>query len=153
MKTLAGLICAAVLMAGCAATSGPDSPPTSLEDSINLTGVRALDAFNDPIRRVHIMTQTSRLASIGGTAIACAALVPFPFNIGVCPIVAVVADYIGYEYMLEPISKKRVEEGKSSLIGPYWETGPHADLGEFFDCGVGGVVDTHTCKVKHPQGP
>ena len=36
--------------------------------------------------------------------------------------VAIAADFVVYEYLLEPWSKARVAAGKPSLQGPYWET-------------------------------
>ena len=42
----------------------------------------------------------------------------------VCPVVAMLYNYLSYEYVLEPISRDRVHAGEPSLVGPYWERGP-----------------------------
>lgn len=115
MRPQAILLVLLLLTAGCAEVS----------KSFAKYPQRTEDAFNDPIRRSHIVTQTVRLASVASTGITCAILLaPTIVGMVVCPVLAVIADFISYEFLLEPASKQRVKEGKPSLIGPYWETGP-----------------------------
>ena len=84
------------------------------------------------------------MASVAGVAITCTTLLsPTIVGMLVCPIVAVIYDYLSFEYMLEPASKALVEQGKPSLVGPFWEGGPRADEGEFFsNC----EKPTHYCQ-------
>lgn len=84
---------------------------------------RTEDMWLDPIRREHFITQIQLEGSTAGLAITCAALVPFPFSLFVCPVVAVAYNFGVYEFILEPISRVLVKEGKPSLTGPYWERG------------------------------
>lgn len=75
-----------------------------------------------------------------------ALLAPTIVGMLVCPFVALVADFLAYEYVLEPLSKTLVDLDRPSLVGPYWETGPRADEGEFFTCGDFTTDNpTHTC--------
>lgn len=123
MRGLAALITAVFLLSGCATTLA----------AVEKTPQRAREAFSDPVRRVHLLTQTGRVAGSAGLGITCAALLsPTIVGVLVCPFVSLVADFLTYEYVLEPISKDRVKEGKPSLVAPYWETGPRTDEGEVF---------------------
>lgn len=136
MKALiAWLLIAALGLSGC----------SMIVYSIEQTDERTTTAFSDPIRRVHLGVQVSRLASAASVALTCVALLsPTIVGILVCPFVAVLSDFITFEYVLEPISKERVKRGQPSLVGPYWETGPRADEGEFFNDGC--TSQTHTCR-------
>ena len=80
------------------------------------------DAFRDPIRRVHVVTQIGLSGSAVAVGIGCAALLsPTVVGVLVCPLVGVGYYFGMYEWVLEPWSKERVLEGKPSLVGPYWE--------------------------------
>ena len=101
--------------------------------AIEMTPQRTAEAFSDPVRRTHLMTQIGRVATTAGVGITCVSLLaPTIVGILVCPIVAVIYDYLNYEYILEPLSKELVSKGKPSLVGPYFETGPRTDEGEVF---------------------
>lgn len=105
----------AVLLAGCA----------SVQYAFEATPQRTRDAFSDPIRRTHLITEVGLTSSAVGVGIACAAfLSPTLVGVLVCPFVGVAYYYGMYEFVLEPWSKERVAEGKPSLVGPYWERGP-----------------------------
>lgn len=85
---------------------------------------RTEETLSDPVRRTHLVTQIGRLTSTASVAIGCFILVPPPFNLGVCPVVATLYNYGMFEFVLEPISRQLVKEGKPSLVGPYWEGSP-----------------------------
>lgn len=92
---------------------------------------RVEEAFSDPVRQQHIMSEFSLQSSAFGVAIGCAGLLaPTIVGILVCPIIGMTYYFAVYEFVLEPISKERVLRGEPSLVGPYWERGPHIDLGE-----------------------
>ena len=122
MKKLAVAVLVVLALSGCA----------RVQYALEMMPQRAEDAFNDPVRRTHLVTQVGRVAGSASLAIMCFGFVPPPFSLGVCPIVAVVADFVNFEFILEPLSKQRVQEGKPSLVGAYWETGPRSDEGEVF---------------------
>lgn len=119
----AGLVLVALLASGCASTLS----------ALAKTPGRVEDAFQDPVRRRHVFTQIGLEGSTATLAIVCGVFVPFPFSLGVCPVAAVVYNYLTYEFMLEPIAKDLVREGKPSITGPYWERGPYLDEGEKFE--------------------
>ena len=81
-------------------------------------------AWDDPVRRQHVIWQSAHLVSTSAVTLGCAAIVPFPFSLGVCPFVGLGYNYLSYEYVLEPWAKARVAEGKPSTFGPYFERGP-----------------------------
>lgn len=88
-------------------------------DALAKTPQRIVDAFTDPTRRLHIGIQVGRALAMGVGGYLLGTLVS---PLAVPAVVA--ADYLGYEFGLEPLSKGRVKRGKRSLVGPYWETGP-----------------------------
>ena len=116
------VLLAAVLVSGCA----------SALSAVGQTPQRVQDALGDPVRRVHVAAQVGLEASTAVVAITCAAYIPLPLSLGICPVVALLHNFVIYEFVLEPVSKTRVERGEPSLVGPYWERGPHTDLGEVF---------------------
>jgi hypothetical protein len=123
MKRLVALSLVLLTLSGCA----------SFRHAVEAMPQRIDDAFSDPVRRTHIVTQAGRIASSAGIGITCVSLLaPTVVGMLVCPIVAIIADFLSYEFVLEPLSKELVKEGKPSLIGPYWETGPRTDEGEVF---------------------
>ena len=122
MKKLAIAVLVVLLLSGCA----------QVQYALEMTPQRVEDAFNDPVRRTHIAAQIGRLSTVAGVGIGCFILIPPPANLVLCPMVAVVWDFLTYEFVLETLSKERVSQGEPSLLGPYWETGPHTDLGEVF---------------------
>ena len=139
-RTLAYLLAAVLLTSGCA----------SAQYALVSTPERTQEAFADPVRRAHLVTQAGRVTSVAGVGITCAALLsPTIVGVLVCPLVALAWDFLTYEYILEPLSKNRVQQGEPSLVGPYWETGPRADEGEFFTCGE---KPSHTCVPPTPRG-
>ena len=83
---------------------------------------RTLDAFRDPVRRWHVLTQ---ICLVGGPAWA--------YSGTFLRAAGIVATYYAlYEFLVEPLSKWLVSKGYwCSLVGPYWEGGP-AD-GETFE--------------------
>ena len=120
----------------------------SFQHAVVATPQRVEDAFSDPVRRTHVMTQVSRVTTTASMGITCAALLsPTIVGVLVCPLVALAYDYLSYEYVLEPISKDLVLRVEPSLVGPYGESGPRADEGEFFTCGTV-LTDrpTHSCR-------
>ena len=119
---LAALLVVLLLTGGCA----------SVMESIKKTPERVDDVLQDPIRREHVVTQISLEWSTASVAMTCAVFVPFPFSLGVCPLLAVAYNFLAYEYVLDPISEDLVRQGKPSLVGPYWERGPKD--GETFKC-------------------
>ena len=135
---LAGLLAISVLTSGCA----------SFGYAIRETPRRTAEALRDPVRRTHLLAQSSRIAGTASVGIGCVAILS-PTIVGtlVCPLVALLYDYIMFEYVLEPISKDLVKDGKPSLVGPFWETGPRIEEGEFFN---GCEKPTPTCR---PPGP
>ena len=139
MRFLA-LVTTVVMLTGCA----------SFQHAVRETPQRTKDAFSDPVRRAHLVAQVGRVTSVAGVGITCAALLsPTIVGMLVCPLVALAYDYLTYEYVLEPFSKDLVKRGEPSLVGPYWETGPRADEGEFFTCGTTLTNrPTHTCRPK-----
>ena len=142
MKKVAAVALCLLVLTGCA----------RVQYAIEATPQRVQEAFSDPVRRTHIATQIGRVSSSAGVGIACTALLsPFLVAALVCPFVAVAFDYLNFEYVLEPLSKERVSRGKPSLVGPYWETGPRADEGEFFTCGTTLTnLPTHVCRPAAP---
>ena len=87
---------------------------------------RTSDAFSDPVRRQHLVSHASLEMSTAGVGITCATML-IPTLIGsllVCPLVAMLYNYLTYEFVLEPISRDRVKDGLPSLVGPYWERDP-----------------------------
>ena len=142
MKKVAAVGLCLLMLAGCA----------RVQYAIEATPERVQEAFGDPIRRTHIATQVGRVSSSAGVGITCAALLsPFFVAALVCPFIAVAFDFLIYEYVLDPLSWELVREGKPSLVGPYWETGPRADEGEFFTCGTTLTNNpTHVCRPAAP---
>lgn len=138
MRLLAAALVAATLLSGCA----------RVQYALEAAPERTREALADPIRRTHLLTQVSRVTSTAGVGITCAALLsPTIVGVLVCPLVALALDYLSFEYVLEPLSKELVSRGEPSLVGPYWETGPRADEGEFFTCGTTLTNRaTHTCR-------
>lgn len=143
-RLLPAVLIVALVTSGCA----------SLTYAIKATPERAREAFSDPIRLVHLLTKASLEMSTVGVGITCAFLMPIPLvGLLACPAVALLYNFAVYEYVLDPISQDRLDQGKSSLQGPYWETGPFSDEGEFFTCGE---MPSHTCipaKPKPKVGP
>lgn len=113
-RTVATVALLLVLLQGCA----------GLQYAIQRTPERLDAAFTDPIRRTHVLTQVALSLSTQGATIACAVLLSTPAAFVACPVAGVLWYFIGYEFILEPWSKARVQEGKPSLVGPYWERGP-----------------------------
>lgn len=143
MRQVQVLLLVGMLLGGCATT----------REAMGKFPERTQEAFADPVRRVHLLTQVSRLSTAASVAIGCTVfLAPTIVGMLLCPLAAVLYDYVVYEYVLEPLSVERVREGKPSLVGPYWETGPRADEGEFFTCGTV-LTDnpTHTCRPAVAQ--
>ena len=133
-RVLSLLLVGALLVSGCA----------SFKHAVVSFPERTEEAFSDPIRRVHLATQATRVMSTASIGITCAALMaPTIVGILVCPVIALLLDYLNFEYILEPLSKDQVRRGEPSFVGPYWETGPRADEGEFFTCGE---KPSHTCQ-------
>lgn len=127
-RLVAGAL-AVTLLAGCATST----PGEGFIYALNQTGTRTQEAFSDPVRRTHIVSQTSHILSTAGVGITCAvALLPTLLGTFLCPVAALVYHFVVFEYIWEPLSKQRIKEGKPSFFGPYWETGPHSDLGESF---------------------
>ena len=138
-KTLAALLTVVLVASGCA---------SSLY-AIKSTPRYAAEALDDPVRRSHLVTQASRIMSVATIGIGCVAyLLPTIVGAAICPLVALAYDFVMFEYVLEPLSKDAVKRGEPSLVGPYWETGPRADEGEFFR---GCEKPTHTCRP--PSAP
>ena len=121
---LAALLMVALLTGGCA----------SFRYAVEQVPERTQAMWDDPVRREHFLTQVQLEWSTASVAMTCAVLVPFPFNLGVCPLVAVVYNFGAYEFVLEPWSRELVKEGKPSKVGPYYERGPQD--GELFKCNV-----------------
>ena len=92
--------------------------------ALKRTPDRTEEAFSDPIRRTHIITQVGLSASSGVVSISCSFLIPTIVGIPACAALGAIWYYAAYEFVLEPWSKARVKEGKPSLVGPYWERGP-----------------------------
>lgn len=114
MRGHAALLVLLLALSGCASTLS----------ALGKTPQRVEDAFEDPIRRTHIITKVGLESSTASVAIGCAVLVPFPFSIAVCPVLAVAYNYVAYEFFLEPHAKDEVAAGRPSTTGPYWEGGP-----------------------------
>ena len=91
------------------------------------TGRRTREAFSDPIRRLHLLVKVARLSLDVAAAVAV-----LPYQSWFATPAAIAADFVVFEYILEPWSKGRVKQGKPSLCGPYWESGPRTDEGERF---------------------
>ena len=137
MRGLVALLLLAVLATGCASSLA----------ALEKFPERTQEALSDPVRRVHLATQFSRMSTAASVGIACTVfLAPTLVGMFLCPLVAVLGDYLAYEYVLEPLSVDRVERGEPSLVAPYWETGPRSDEGEFFVCGE---KPSSTCR---PEG-
>ena len=114
-RALALLVLVALLTTGCASTLR----------ALEKFRQRTQDMAEDPIRRTHFATEVSLSSTAMSIAIGCAMLLaPTLVGMAVCPLVGVAAYFIGYEFILEPISKDRVKAGEPSLVGPYWERGP-----------------------------
>lgn len=114
-RVLAGLLLLVLVTSGCA----------HVMDAVEKFPQRTQDALSDPIRREHLLTKVG--LEFTSTAVAlgvCLATGPIAPACLAVSVVGVVANYLIFEYVLEPWSRKRVEEGKSSLVGPYWEGGP-----------------------------
>ena len=124
MRRLAPLVLLVALLSGCA----------SVQFAIEQFPTRTEEMWEDPIRREHFLTQAGLELSTASIVLACAAVVPLPFNLIVCPVVGLVYNFATYEFVLEPISRELVKAGKPSLVGPYWERGP-AD-GEVLECDI-----------------
>lgn len=114
-RYLAGILLVLLTAQGCAQfTHAIDAAPQRMED-----------AFSDPVRREHILWQATHLGSTGSVVAGCVALTaPTIVGLLACPVVGVVYNYLTYEFILEPWAKARVQEGKPSTFGPYWERGP-----------------------------
>ena len=124
-RNLLVVVLAAVVLVGCSA---------STRFALEQFPTRTQEMWEDPIRREHFLNQAALEMSTATVAITCAALVPFPFNIGVCPLVALGYNFGLYEFILEPESRERVKQGRPSLVGPYWERGPQD--GEVLECDI-----------------
>ena len=109
--------------------------------ALGATPRRVRDAFGDPIRRLHILWRVVE-GYIGGVAVLAAwegwltrdfvlrdqldvlAMVALYPPIWLCALAAPLAEYLVYEFLLEPWAKWRVRRGKASTAGPYYERGP-----------------------------
>lgn len=109
-RVIAGFLLV-TLLAGCA--------------TLALVPQRTDDMWNDPVRRTHFITETGLATSSMSVAITCAFMLsPTIVGMLVCPFVGAAYYFAVYEFILEPLSKDLVREGKPSLVGPYWERGP-----------------------------
>lgn len=115
------LVVLAVVQTGCATL-----------DALAKVPQRTQDAVSDPVRRVRLATQIGMSGSAMAISILAGSLLAGPPGLIVGAAAGVLWYFALYEFVLEPISKDRVREGKPSLVGPYWERGPHADMGEVF---------------------
>ena len=115
VRYLTALLALVVLLTGCAANT---------RYALEQFPTRTEAMWTDPVRREHFVTHVGLEMSTVGVGMTCAVFVPFPFSLGVCPLVAVIYNFGMYEFILEPQSKSLVEEGKPSKVGPYWERGP-----------------------------
>lgn len=106
--------------------------------AIGATRRRVVDAFSDPIRRLHILWRVIE-GYLGGVAALAAwegwlsrdftlvdrldvlTMVALYPPIWLCALAAPLAEYLVYEFLLEPWAKWRVRRGKRSIAGPYWE--------------------------------
>ena len=114
-RTLTAILLVILTAQGCA----------QFQHAMEVTPQRFEAAMEDPVRRVHIGVQASHVISTGGVTLTCAAILsPTIVGILVCPVVGLAYNYLIYEYVLEPWSKARVQEGEPSLVGPYFERGP-----------------------------
>lgn len=94
--------------------------------ALRATARRTREAFRDPIRRLHLSVQFVVLvpsAAETGLQAAVGWHIPTWRDLLAC-VAAGGAYYAVYEYLLEPWSKRRVRQGKPSLVGPYVERGP-----------------------------
>ena len=89
--------------------------------ALRVTPRRTRDAFADPIRRLHILVKALRLSLDVAAAVAV-----LPYQPWLAGPAAIAADYLVYEFCLEPWSKARrlADPRKASLVAPYWEGGP-----------------------------
>lgn len=117
MRRTLVLVLLVTLLSGCAAQH--------LRYALGQVPDRTQEMWEDPIRRTHFLTEIGLSGTAMGVSIGCSLLLaPSILGLALCPIVGV-AYYFGmYEFVLEPISKRRVQEDKPSLVGPYWERGP-----------------------------
>lgn len=95
----------------------------SIQYAIEATPRRTVEAFSDPVRRQHLISEVSLQLSAGSVTIGCLLLLPV-VGVFVCPVAGLAYYFITYEYVLEPLSKELVKKGKPSLVGPYFERGP-----------------------------
>lgn len=115
MKVLTAAFLSIVLLTqGCA----------QIQYAAQRTPERFEDAIEDPVRRLHVVSQVGLSLSSGLISGGCALLAATVVGLLACPIAGLAWYYGMYEFILEPWSKARVEEGKPSLVGPYWERGP-----------------------------
>lgn len=100
--------------------------------AIRMFWTRTVDCFSDPIRWRHLVWRGVE-GYVGG-AVAVGLL---RYQLGVIPrggwqwaavvtvpLAGVVAEYLVYEYLIEPWARMRVRAGKPSTAGPYFERGP-----------------------------
>ena len=120
MKKVIAIASLAIMLSGCAA--------------LQKFPQRTEDMWNDPVRREHFITQVGLEFSTASMALTCAIFVPFPFSLAICPAIAVLYNFVTYEFILEPLSEELVEQGLPSKVGPYWERGPKG--GEVFRCDI-----------------
>lgn len=93
-------------------------------DALEKFPQRTEDALKDPIRSRHLMWQIITSGSGMLVSAACALAAPTVIGLAVCWIPGVIAYYINYEYVVEPLARQDVEQGEPSRAGPYWERGP-----------------------------
>jgi len=86
---------------------------------------RNIASFQDPVRRTHVLVKSGRLSLVVGSTVLLYKYTGWWFLW-----VPALLDFVVYEFILEPWSKARVKQGKPSLQGNYWETGPQT--GEVF---------------------
>lgn len=113
-RALAVLVAVLLFTGGCA----------SIFSAVQKTPQRLDDVLNDPVRKSHLVTEILLSTASMAASIGCSVTLPLLVGIIPCALGGLLVYFVGYEFILEPISKDRVQEGKPSLVGPYWERGP-----------------------------
>jgi hypothetical protein len=100
--------------------------------AIRMFWQRSIDCFSDPIRWRHFVWRWVE-GYVGGVAVLLLCWAEFGIAPQGCwqwagivsvPSGAPLAEYLVYEYLIEPWARWRVHHGKPSTAGPYFERGP-----------------------------
>ena len=114
-----------------------------LSKSLRLWWPRTLASLRHPVRRTHVIWRWVE-GYVGGLALEGALLAYLngadwwlwslmfqaPTIVALlltAPVIVPCAEFVWYEFLIEPLSKRRARRGKTSLAGPYFERGPQDD--------------------------